>query len=184
MGRSSSGRVVWGSIASRVAVWSGSLGTTVALLLLLGVVTPAHARRGDEAPEPSRLSTQATRLARAQAREAMALDPGLPLRDAERLREEWGVEVVGLRITGAGHMIDFRYRVVDAEKAAALHGPASDPKLIDLATGRKLAVPRPPKLGPLRSNVVMFANMGGILEAGAEVAIDLGGLRIDRIRIQ
>jgi len=36
------------------------------------------------------------------------------------LEETWGIQIMGSRQTAAGHMIDFRYRVLDPEKAGPL----------------------------------------------------------------
>ncbi|RMG84918.1 MAG: hypothetical protein D6708_16425, partial [Candidatus Dadabacteria bacterium] len=36
------------------------------------------------------------------------------------VREKWGIEVVGVMLSAGGYMLDFRYRVVDPEKAKPL----------------------------------------------------------------
>lgn len=130
------------------------------------------------------------------AREAPDLTStgGLVPEAHQAILEEFGVEVVGLRLTAGGHMLDFRYRVRDAEKAAPLHGPRIKPIVVDLATKQELKVPVPPKIGPLKQTraapiedrvyVILFANPGDTVRPGGAVSIKLGGLTIDRIVAQ
>ncbi len=98
------------------------------------------------------------------------------------LEERWGVEVVALRLTGADYMLDFRYKVIDPEKAAELFERANKPVLIHNSTGARLEVPRPAKTGPLRPTnppqagrtyFMLFSNPG-VVQAGDEVTIEIG----------
>ena len=74
------------------------------------------------------------------------------------LEETWGVKVLGVRLTAAGHMLDFRYRICEPDKATALFDRLTKPYLVDEASGTKLAVPNPPKVGPLRARSKPEAN--------------------------
>lgn len=103
------------------------------------------------------------------------------------IEEQWGVEVVALRLTGAGYMLDFRYKVIDADKAAELFERANKPLLIHNATGAKLEVPRPAKTGPLRPTnppqagrvyFMLFSNPG-VVQAGDEVTIEIGEFKTE-----
>ncbi len=164
-------------------------------MLLLACLVPAIAfAQPPAAPEPARELTPEAQARRDEALSKIVIPTGLPDGVNDLIREQWGVEVVGLRSTGAGHMLDFRYRVIDAEKASKLHGTETKPVLRDLITGKELKVPRPPKLGPLKSTryapkkdrtyTIFFANMGGILKRGRKVSIELGDLKIEEIEIQ
>ena len=106
---------------------------------------------------------------------------------AADIEEEWGVEVVALRLTGADYMLDFRYKVLDDEKAAELFERANKPWLIHKATGAKLEVPRPAKTGPLRPTnppeagrtyFILFSNPG-VVHAGDEVTVQIGDFEAD-----
>lgn len=106
---------------------------------------------------------------------------------APSLEEQWGVEVVALRLTGADYMLDFRYKVIDADKAAELFERANKPVLIHNATGAKLEVPRPAKTGPLRPTnppqagrvyFMLFSNPG-VVQAGDEVTIEIGDFKTE-----
>lgn len=98
------------------------------------------------------------------------------------LEELWGVEIVALRLTGANYMLDFRYKVLDAELAGELFERANKPVLVHNATGARLEVPRPAKTGPLRPTnppqagrtyFMLFANPG-VVHVGDEVTIEIG----------
>jgi hypothetical protein len=120
---------------------------------------------------------------------AATLDAASP-----ELAETWGIEVVAIRLTGVNRFLDFRYRVVDAEKAERLFGPGIKPVLVDPGSGTVSKVPVPPKLGPMKSTrgkpyekrqyFVFFANQGRSIRSGQEVAVDFGDLRISGLKVQ
>lgn len=98
------------------------------------------------------------------------------------LEEQWGVEVVALRLTGANYMLDFRYKVTDPDKAAELFERGNKPMLIHNESGAKLEVPRPAKTGPLRPTnppeagrnyFILFSNPG-VVQPGDEVTVTIG----------
>ena len=100
--------------------------------------------------------------------------------DSTHLREKWGVEPVALRLTAADHFIDFRYRVIDPDKAKALLSRDNTPYLIDEASGKVHTVPLT-KLGSLRASsvkpkanrnyVVLFGNTNKIIKKGSLVTV-------------
>jgi len=108
--------------------------------------------------------------------------------------KRWGVEFVALRSVANGYMIDFRYKVIDADKAAQLSNRKFKPYLIDEATGAKLLVPNTPKVGPLRQTSVkpvagkvyfmFFSNPGRFVKPGSRVTIVIGDFRVEHLVIQ
>jgi len=69
---------------------------------------------------------------------------------APELVERWGVDAVRVMSTAAGNLLDFRYRVVDAAKAAVVQKRDAHPYLVDLKSGLRLACrpcPRPARSG-------------------------------------
>ncbi|HSN55446.1 MAG TPA: hypothetical protein VLT32_12275 [Candidatus Sulfomarinibacteraceae bacterium] len=103
------------------------------------------------------------------------------------IEQNWGVEVVALRLTGADYMLDFRYKVLDAGKAAELFERANKPVLIHKQTGAKLEVPRPAKTGPLRPTnppeagrtyFILFSNPG-VVKSGDAVTVRIGDFEAD-----
>ncbi|MBI5599766.1 MAG: hypothetical protein HY890_08550 [Deltaproteobacteria bacterium] len=112
------------------------------------------------------------------------------------IEERLGVKVEGLRLVAAGYMVDFRYRVLDPEKAAPLQDKRERAYLIDEATGRAFVVPRPAKVGELRQAVfnsppvvgktysIIFANPGRAMKKGATASIVIGGFRAEGLIIE
>lgn len=112
----------------------------------------------------------------------------------KRLADDWGIEVEAIRLTAGNYMLDFRYRIVDAAKATRAITPKTHPFLIDQASGAKLMVPTPPKIGPLRqtrgrlvtgkSYFIFFANPGQYIKAGSKVTVVLNDLKIENLTVQ
>ena len=108
--------------------------------------------------------------------------------------EQWGVEITSVRVSAAGHMIDFRYRILDAEKSAPLFERQTKPYLLDQASGMVLEVPNTAKLGPLRpSNVtpaegriytMLFGNAGGLIQPGSKVTVVIGDFRVEDLVVE
>ena len=109
------------------------------------------------------------------------------------LRDLWGVEIVRLNLTAYGHMVDFRFRVLDPAKAKPLLERNVNAHLVDEATGRALAVPDAPKTGRLRNKgvpetgrvyFVLFQNQGGLLEKGDRVSVVIGDFRAEGLTVE
>jgi len=114
-------------------------------------------------------------------------------REKTYLKREWGVEVLDVRQTAAGHMLEFRYRVVEAEKARPLFERRTKPVLTHAESGAKLVVPTPPTTGALRSSNLpiagriywmFFANPGGMVTPGQHVNIEIGEFRVDGLVVR
>jgi len=104
----------------------------------------------------------------------------------KELSEKWGIELVAMRSTAAGHMVDFRYKVLDAEKAVPLFRRQTKPYLIHQESGKALAVPNTAKLGSLRnSNTpqagrtywMFFGNHHRLVQKGDKVTVAIGDFR-------
>lgn len=114
----------------------------------------------------------------------------------ERVVDSLGVNIHGLVLSSAGYMIDLRYRVVDAEKAAPLMDKKIKPYLLVQATGARLDIPDTPKVGMLRQlprndsvkqdrdYFIMFTNAGHRLSSGDKVDMVVGKTRIENLTIQ
>jgi hypothetical protein len=110
------------------------------------------------------------------------------------LRDRWGIDITSIRMSGHGHLIDFRYRVLDPAKAATLGDRRYKPCMIDEATGTKLVVPNTPKLGPLRQSAtrmeagkiyfMLFANSGRLVKSGSRVTVAIGDFRVENLAVE
>jgi len=112
---------------------------------------------------------------------------------AAELAEQWGIEITSIRLTAHNHMIDYRYRVLDAQKATDLFKRQIKPHLIHQKTGKVLAVPETAKLGPLRnSNIpqegkiywMFFGNAGKLVQSGDEVTVVIGEFRVEDLVVE
>lgn len=110
------------------------------------------------------------------------------------LLEALGVKVVALRPTAEGHMIDFRFKVVDAKKAQPFFEKKNRIYLVDDASGKALDVPVPAKLGPMRPSTknppkegvvywIFFGNTG-LIHSGSKVTVALGDYRIQGLTVE
>jgi hypothetical protein len=109
-----------------------------------------------------------------------------------QLEEKWGIRPESLRLSAAGHMLDFRYRVTDPKKAIKImKDPNPTTYLLDQASKVKLAVPSTPKIGSLRQTDMdpkagriyfsLFSNPGGLVKAGNKVTVVIGEFRAENL---
>ena len=110
----------------------------------------------------------------------------------ESLKDQWGIELTALHMTAAGHMVDFRYRVLDADKAAPLFQRQTKPYLIHEESGKVLAVPNTAKVGSLRNSNMpqqgriywMFFGNNGVVKNGDKVSVVIGDFRADNLIVE
>ena len=107
---------------------------------------------------------------------------------------DWGVQVVSVRNSAAGYMLDFRYRVLDKDKALPILSRGVIPYLVDQKSGVKLMVPSSPKIGPLRQTAleakqgkvyfILFANPGKMVSPGDRVTVVIGDFQAKDLVVQ
>ena len=111
----------------------------------------------------------------------------------QELSEKWGIELVAIRSTAEGHMVDFRYKVTDPEKAEPLFKRQTKPYLIHQESGKALGVPNTAKVGALRnSNMpqagrtywMFFGNHNRIVQKGDLVTVAIGDFQIKDLMVQ
>jgi hypothetical protein len=114
-------------------------------------------------------------------------------RAEQNLKEQWGIEITSIRMAVDGHMVDFRYRVLDPVKAETLFVRKNKPYLIDQASQKVLAVPNLGKVGPLRTSNkpqegriywMFFGNGRGLIRAGSKVTVVIGDFRAENLVVQ
>lgn len=113
--------------------------------------------------------------------------------EAAALEKDWGVKVLWIRTSAAGHMLDFRYRVLDPEKAKPLMDRRVKAYVLTENSKLKLGVPSSPKVGALRTMpktikkdtnyYTMFANPG-MVSRGDKVTVVIGDFRAENLTVQ
>ena len=105
----------------------------------------------------------------------------------------YGVDQMHVRSTASGNSLEFRYRVVDPDKAAVLQDKRLKPLLIDQKTGTRLSVPTMDKIGELRQVSepeagreywMIFTNPGKLVKPGSRVDIMAGPLRVSGLYVE
>lgn len=107
--------------------------------------------------------------------------------------ERWGVEVLAVRSTADGYMLDFRYRVTDAGKAAPLLDRRNKAHLLVEKSNARLEVPVSPKIGALRQTsrhvkegrnyFMLFANPSRHVKPGDRVRVVIGDFTSDALTV-
>ena len=111
------------------------------------------------------------------------------------IEEQWGVKIESLRISAAGNLLDFRYRIIDPEKATHLVDRRNKAYMIDQASGKVLSVPTTAKVGPLRQTVryglpkkdriyfILFGNPH-VMKSGDKVTVVIGDFTAENIVVE
>lgn len=115
---------------------------------------------------------------------------GTTLVDADGLAARHGIELSLIGTTAAGGLIDFRYQVVDPDKAnPIIHDVDLLPKLIVEDSGAMLALTSLPhhsatelELG--RTYYFLFANANNAIRRGSEVTVVMGDVRFEHFVVQ
>jgi len=104
-----------------------------------------------------------------------------------------GIRILHLRPIAQGHMIDLRFRVMDATKAKSILDRQNKSYLVDQQTGKALPVPIT-KAGPMRQTTMepeagriyftFFSNPLAFLKPGNKVTLAVGDIRIKDIIIE
>lgn len=112
----------------------------------------------------------------------------------EKSNKETGVTVETVRLSASGYMLDFRFRVSDPIKAAAVLDRKTKPLLIHERSGSRLFVPVPPKVGPMRQTTmtpeagrnyyVLFANPSRFIKKGDAVTVVYGEMKLEHLTVQ
>lgn len=120
-----------------------------------------------------------------------AIPSALPL-SAQEI--QWGIRLQGIRLSAAGNLLDFRYRILDVDKAQPLMDQKSQPYLVDQITGSRMSVPTTPTVGSLRQSsikplinrtyFVLFANPGKKIKTGDKVTVAIGQFRVEDIIVE
>lgn len=165
--------------------------TGLLLACSLGYCTVAATALAQSPPNaaspPAAVAAPAAKTATARA--------GIPRSQAG---EKWyarryGVDHLQVRSTASGNSLEFRYRVLDVDKAKVLSDKRATPSLVDVQTGNRLAVPTMEKIGTLRQTAtpelgreywMVFSNPGKMVKPGQRVDIVIGTFRASGLIVE
>ena len=106
-----------------------------------------------------------------------------PVRPAGPVLEVWGIQPVSARVGSDSEKVDFRYRVRDPAKAAAVVNREVLPTLQHKPSGTRLELPEQRKVGGARPPVkpeqdknyfILFENPGALVHVGDTVVFQVG----------
>ena len=115
--------------------------------------------------------------------------------EAKELADKWGVELLGMRLTAAGMMLDFRFQVLDADKALPLFDQRIKPHILAERSNIKLPVPMAAKVGAFRptnrgKNIkadktyyMIFGNPDRHVKAGEKVTVVIGDFKVEHLKV-
>ncbi len=105
----------------------------------------------------------------------------------------WGVDSLRVKTAESGEIIRFTWRVLDPDKAQALHDKQAEPALIDPQAGVQLVVPSLEKVGQLRQSAkpeagksywMAFSNSGRRVKPGDRVNVVIGSFRAEGLVVE
>jgi hypothetical protein len=162
----------------------------LAAALIAGLIAPGSAKATPGSAEATPGSVKAVPTA------AVSRPPyagARSLRGETYIARRFGVDQLQVRSTSSGSSLEFRYRVLDAQKAAMLSDKRATPVLIDQRTGNRLTVPTMEKIGALRQVAnpepgreywMVFANPGKLVKAGQRVDVVIGAFRASSLTVE
>jgi hypothetical protein len=116
--------------------------------------------------------------------------------DAASPEAVYGIRVDGLHLSAHGYILDLRYRVLDADKAAVLLDAKQKVYLLDAAHSAKLGVPESPIIGGMRQTsrnhviytdrdyFILFVNPGRAVRVGDTLKLAVGDTKIAELTVQ
>jgi len=123
------------------------------------------------------------------------------------VEDAWGIRVLRVVLTGGGGLVDLRYQVTDADKAAAALGGSahthgrvrledikSSVQLVDEASGIALLEAQIHFMGRVQTQrlapkegltrFILFSNTEGLIERGSNVSLAIADLNVEHLVVQ
>jgi hypothetical protein len=112
---------------------------------------------------------------------------------AKQIADKWGIELISLRLTAAGYMIDFRFHVLDAVKANIFFDHRLKPHLVVERSNAKLPIPMAAKVGAFRTTnrgqnikpnktyYMVFGNPDAHVKSGEKVTMVIGDFKAENL---
>ena len=111
-----------------------------------------------------------------------------PVVTADDLAQQSGVKITQVAVTGDGGLVDLRFKVVDPERANALHDPATPPAVVDEESGLVVheLFMNHSHTGPYKPGVtyyLVFDNPGNWVHHGSRVSVMLGNAQVEHVLV-
>jgi hypothetical protein len=107
--------------------------------------------------------------------------------DAAVFEERWGIRVTLIGVTADGGLVDFRYTVIDGDKALAMLDDIQNrPVLVDEAANTILLPSTPPSTHrgpplPGQTFILLYSNPNGVVQIGSQVSVIIGDMRLEHL---
>jgi len=109
------------------------------------------------------------------------------------IERQWGIKVIGIRLSASDYMLDFRYRVINPDQAWHFVQKRVKPFLINQTTGKRLPVQQT-RLGPMRQTavkpvkdrdyIIIFANTGKMSKRGDKMTVVIGDFKAEDLVVE
>ncbi len=113
--------------------------------------------------------------------------PGTPA-SAEAVEAKYGIRITHIAVLADGGLIDFRFQVLDPDKALPLFSLDGRPLLYSEATGKEVdSLYHPPMSHDVvagQSRYFLYNDRGGAIQRGMSVSVVLGDLRLEHIIVK
>lgn len=111
-----------------------------------------------------------------------------PVVAAAELGQTSGVTITRVAVTGDGGLVDLRFRIVDVDRAHALHDPRTPPAVVDEGTGLVVhdLLMNHAHSGDYRIGVtyyLVFENPGNWIHRGGRVTVLLGDAQVEHVPV-
>jgi hypothetical protein len=111
-----------------------------------------------------------------------------PVVDADGLGEASGVEITTVAVTGGGGLVDLRFKIVDPDRANALHDASTPPAVVDEQSGLVVhdLLMNHAHSGPFKTGVtyyLVFNNPGNWVHRGGRVTVLLGDAQVEHVKV-
>lgn len=102
------------------------------------------------------------------------------------IEQQWGVRVTQIGVTADGGMVDFRYIVLDPDKALAMQQDVNKlPVLVAEDSGTLVnsaaAMTAKHNLNPGTTYFLLYRNTNGAIKAGTPVTVKFGDLTLEHV---
>lgn len=113
--------------------------------------------------------------------------PGVVVSQAA-FEEKWGIHISHIAVVADGGLIDFRFQVIDPDKASPVMEVETRPHLYVESTGQEVSslyhIMHNHAIQAGKSHYLIFNNENGAIRSGTSVSVVLGDMRLEHIIAQ